>query len=99
MRNVIHLSATNQKHGRVTILFIDEIHRWSKAQQDALLPYVESGQIVLIGATTGNPSFTIIAPLISRARVFVFQAHGQEDVVQALQRGRVYLSAVFRLLS
>ncbi len=93
LRNVIHLSATNQKHGRVTILFIDEIHRWSKAQQDALLPYVESGQIVLIGATTENPSFTIIAPLVSRARVFVFQTHEQKDVVQALQRGKEYLGA------
>lgn len=57
-----------------TILFIDEIHRWNKAQQDVLLPYVESGLITLIGATTENPSFEVISALLSRTRIFVLQS-------------------------
>ena len=72
-----------------TILFIDEIHRWNKAQQDALLPYVEKGQITLIGATTENPSFEVISPLLSRARVFVLTKHSQEDLVKILNRAAV----------
>jgi putative ATPase len=63
-----------------TILFIDEIHRWNKAQQDALLPYVESGLITLIGATTENPSFEIISALLSRSRIFVLKSLGLEDL-------------------
>jgi putative ATPase len=63
-----------QRHGKRTLLFIDEIHRFSKAQQDALLPHVERGDITFIGATTENPSFEVIAPLLSRARVFSLQA-------------------------
>jgi len=63
-----------------TILFIDEIHRWNKAQQDALLPYVESGVVTLIGATTENPSFTVISPLLSRSRVFIFKEHTVSDI-------------------
>src|SRR3990172_7061682 len=59
-----------QATGRRTILFIDEIHRFNKAQQDAILPYVEDGTVILIGATTENPSFEVISPLLSRARVF-----------------------------
>jgi putative ATPase len=61
-------------HGKRTVLFIDEIHRFNKAQQDALLPHVERGDIIFIGATTENPSFEVIAPLLSRARVFTLQA-------------------------
>src|SRR5437868_8574043 len=59
-----------RKLGQKTILFIDEIHRWNKAQQDALLPHVENGTITLIGATTENPYFEINAPLLSRSRIF-----------------------------
>jgi putative ATPase len=69
-----------------TIIFIDEIHRFNKAQQDALLPYVENGTITLIGATTENPSFEIIAPLLSRTRVFVLQQHQPEDLEQVISR-------------
>ncbi len=64
---VIALAKENQKQGKSTILFIDEIHRWNKSQQDALLPYVENGLLTLIGATTENPSFEVISPLLSRA--------------------------------
>ncbi len=71
--------------GRPTILFIDEIHRWSKTQQDVLLPLVEKGDISLIGATTENPSFTIIAPLLSRARVFVFNKLTAAEILPALK--------------
>jgi putative ATPase len=63
-----------------TILFLDEIHRWNKAQQDTLLPYVENGTITLIGATTENPSFEVISALLSRCRVFVFKSHEKKDL-------------------
>src|SRR5438132_6085802 len=72
--------------GRRTILFVDEIHRFNKAQQDAFLPYVERGSVTLIGATTENPSFEIISALLSRCRVFVLNALTDEDVVKVLQR-------------
>lgn len=68
------------------LVFIDEIHRFNKAQQDAFLPIVESGKIVLIGATTENPSFEIIAPLLSRARVFVLNQLDHEDLEEVIQR-------------
>jgi putative ATPase len=69
-----------------SILFIDEIHRWNKAQQDALLPYVEKGIITLIGATTENPSFSVNSALLSRCRVFVFNPHTVSDIITALKR-------------
>lgn len=69
-----------------TILFVDEIHRFNKAQQDAFLPHVESGLITLIGATTENPSFEIITPLLSRSRVLVLQPHAKEDLMDILRR-------------
>lgn len=75
-----------EKENLRTILFIDEIHRWNKAQQDALLPYVEQGEIILIGATTENPSFEIIRALLSRSRVFVLKSLGEEDLVQVIKR-------------
>src|SRR6201999_1667788 len=74
------------KFGSRTILFIDEIHRFNKAQQDAFLPYVERGAIRLIGATTENPSFEINAALLSRCRVYTLQALSQEDIIALLQR-------------
>ena len=69
-----------------TILFVDEIHRFNKAQQDAFLPHVESGLITLIGATTENPSFEVISPLISRSRVIVLEYLGKNDVVKIIKR-------------
>lgn len=69
-----------------TVLFIDEIHRWNKAQQDALLPYVEKGLITLIGATTENPSFEIIGALLSRSRVFILKHLENSDIVKILER-------------
>ncbi|MDD5043198.1 MAG: replication-associated recombination protein A [Patescibacteria group bacterium] len=71
---------------RRTILFIDEIHRWNKAQQDALLPYVEKGVITLIGATTENPSFEIIGALLSRSRVFILKPLGDKDIIKIIKR-------------
>ena len=76
---VIIKKAEEEKE-KQTILFIDEIHRWNKAQQDSLLPYVESGLITLIGATTENPSFEVISALLSRSRVFVLQSLPQEHL-------------------
>ena len=75
-----------QAYQKQTILFVDEIHRFNKAQQDAFLPHVEAGALILIGATTENPSFEVIAPLLSRSRVLVLQALSQEDVVKILER-------------
>ena len=71
---------------RPTILFVDEIHRFNKAQQDAFLPHVEKGSITLIGATTENPSFEVIAPLLSRSRVVVLQPLSESDLMQLLKR-------------
>src|SRR5207247_7558784 len=68
LRKVIEQAEENLKKKKKTILFIDEIHRWNKAQQDSLLPYVESGLITLIGATTENPSFEVISALLSPSR-------------------------------
>ena len=72
--------------GRRTIVFIDEIHRFNKAQQDAFLPYVERGDIILIGATTENPSFEINAALLSRSRVYMLRALTTEEIVDLLRR-------------
>ena len=73
-------------HGQRTILFIDEIHRFNKAQQDVVLPYVEGGTLVLIGATTENPSFEVIAPLLSRCRVFTLEPLTEEQVGDIVRR-------------
>jgi putative ATPase len=75
-----------RKAGRRTILFIDEIHRFNKAQQDAFLPYVERGDIILIGATTENPSFEVNAALLSRSKVFNLRALTVEEIVTLLER-------------
>ena len=72
--------------GKKTILFIDEIHRFNKAQQDFLLPFVESGTITLIGATTENPSFEVISPLLSRSRVFVLQSLTENHILVIINR-------------
>ncbi len=85
IREVMNQAETSRLLGQRTILFIDEIHRFNKAQQDAFLPYVEKGSIVLIGATTENPSFEINSALLSRCQVFVLQPLTVEDIVQLLQ--------------
>jgi putative ATPase len=74
------------QHGRKTVLFVDEIHRFNKAQQDALLPHVERGTVVLFGATTENPSFEVIAPLLSRSRVVVLNPLGEAEMRQIVER-------------
>ncbi len=73
-------------HGERTLLFVDEIHRFNKAQQDAILPYVEDGTVIFIGATTENPSFEVNAPLLSRARVFVLHPLSDEDIGKVIDR-------------
>ena len=73
-------------HGQATILFVDEIHRFNKAQQDVILPHVEDGTVTLIGATTENPSFEVIAPLLSRSRVFALQSLAAEEVEAIVSR-------------
>jgi putative ATPase len=75
--------------GRATILFLDEVHRFNKAQQDLFLPFVEDGTIVFIGATTENPSFEVVSALLSRARVYVLKPLGAADITQLLQRALV----------
>ncbi len=74
------------KTGRPTIIFVDEIHRFSKSQQDTMLPYVEEGSVILIGATTENPSFEIIPALLSRCRVFTFKPLSKENVMVILKK-------------
>ncbi len=71
------------------ILFLDEIHRFNKAQQDFLLPYVETGELTLIGATTENPSFEVIAPLLSRCRVFVLNEFSDDEMRKIIKRTKV----------
>ena len=75
-----------RRYGRRTIVFVDEVHRFNRAQQDAFLPHVEAGNIVLIGATTENPSFEVIAPLLSRMKVYVLKALAPEQIVGLLRR-------------
>jgi len=86
LRKVIDRAEQDRRLGTRTILFIDEIHRWNKAQQDALLPYVEHGTVTLIGATTENPSFEIIGALLSRSRVFILKYLETADIVNLIRR-------------
>ncbi|MDO8559614.1 MAG: replication-associated recombination protein A [bacterium] len=87
LREVVGQAEERRKlHGTRTVLFLDEIHRWNKSQQDALLPYVERGVVTLIGATTENPSFEVNAALLSRSRVFVFEQLSLEALSRILQR-------------
>jgi putative ATPase len=75
-----------QSHGKRTLLFVDEIHRFNRGQQDAVLPHVEDGTLILIGATTENPSFEVNAPLLSRCRVLILKPLTQEQIVRILQQ-------------
>ena len=85
IRAVMDRAEQSRRVGLRTVLFVDEIHRFNKAQQDAFLPYVEKGSIILIGATTENPSFEINAALLSRCRVFVLKALEEKDLVRLLE--------------
>lgn len=86
VRKVVERAKVNREDGKQTVLFVDEIHRFNKAQQDAFLPHVESGLITLIGATTENPSFEVIRPLLSRSRVLVLEAHTKDDIIAIISR-------------
>ncbi len=83
---VIDRAAQNRRLGMQTVLFVDEIHRFNKAQQDAFLPHVEDGTITLIGATTENPSFEVINPLLSRSRVLVLEPLTKDDITHILEK-------------
>ena len=85
IRNVMEKAEMNRQIGQRTIVFVDEIHRFNKAQQDAFLPFVEKGSIILIGATTENPSFEVNGALLSRCRVFVLQPLAAEDLLKMLR--------------
>jgi len=87
IKDVMEIAQVEQKtHNKRTIIFIDEIHRFNKAQQDAFLPYVEEGTIILIGATTENPSFEIISALLSRCKVFVLNKLNENEITVLLKR-------------
>ncbi len=86
IKNVMTQAEQARKLGEKTIVFVDEIHRFNKAQQDAFLPFVEKGSIILIGATTENPSFEVNSALLSRCKVFVLQGLNTEDLVKLLKR-------------
>ena len=86
IREVMNQAENSRRMGIRTVLFVDEIHRFNKAQQDAFLPYVEKGSIILIGATTENPSFEINGALLSRCKVFVLKALEEKDLVKLLKQ-------------
>ncbi|MBR5423561.1 MAG: replication-associated recombination protein A [Clostridia bacterium] len=86
IRAVMQKADDNRSTGEKTIVFVDEIHRFNKAQQDAFLPFVEKGSIILIGATTENPSFEVNGALLSRCKVFVLKALSEDDILLLLQR-------------
>ncbi len=86
LRKALEQAQKARAYGRKTIIFIDEIHRFNKAQQDFLLPFVETGKITLIGATTENPSFRIVAPLLSRVQVFRLNPLSREELLFILKR-------------
>ena len=88
VRKVVERAQQNHRLAQITVLFVDEIHRFNKAQQDAFLPYVESGVLTLVGATTENPSFEVIGPLLSRMRVVVLQKLKTDEIVTILTRAR-----------
>lgn len=92
IREVMKQADANHNFGERTILFVDEIHRFNKAQQDAFLPFVEKGSIILIGATTENPSFEINGALLSRCKVFVLKPLNIDDITGLLRRGLSFLN-------
>ncbi len=94
IRDAVARAENNRAMGRHTILFVDEIHRFNKSQQDALLPHVESGLVTFIGATTENPSFEVVGALLSRAQVYVLQSLAREDLLSLFERVRQNMNDV-----
>src|SRR5262249_11935471 len=86
LKKVFDEARERRETGQGTLLFVDEIHRFNRAQQDSFLPVMEDGTIVLVGATTENPSFELIAPMLSRARVLVFKSLGSDAIEKLLAR-------------
>src|SRR5436853_2060247 len=93
LRKVVAEAKVHRRAGLRTILFVDEIHRFNKAQQDAILPHVEDGTVTLIGATTENPSFEVISPLLSRSRVFRLEQLDRDELKEVVERGLEELNA------
>jgi len=91
IREAVATARQAQTQGQRTILFVDEVHRFNKAQQDAFLPYVESGLLTFIGATTENPSFEVNSALLSRARVYVLEPLGEPEMLQLIRRALTHL--------
>src|SRR6516162_3193115 len=91
LKKVFDVARLRRETGQGTLLFVDEIHRFNRAQQDSFLPVVEDGTIVLVGATTENPSFELIAPLLSRSRVLVFKRLEDDALETLLQRAEQHL--------
>lgn len=96
IREIMKQAEDNKKFGTRTILFVDEIHRFNKAQQDAFLPFVEKGSIILIGATTENPSFEINGALLSRCKVFVLKPLSPDDLIKLLRRALEFLGKNYK---
>jgi putative ATPase len=86
LKKVFEAARLRRQNGRQTLLFVDEIHRFNRAQQDSFLPVMEDGTVILVGATTENPSFELNAALLSRARVLVFHTLGEESLEKLLAR-------------
>jgi putative ATPase len=86
LRKILKIALANQQYNKKTVLFLDEIHRWNKAQQDVLLPHVESGILILIGATTENPSFEVNSALLSRSKVFVLKSLEPKDLEGIIEK-------------
>lgn len=95
IRQAVERAQQNRANGRRTILFVDEVHRFNKAQQDAFLPHVESGLLTFIGATTENPSFEVNNALLSRARVYVLQTLARDELAELLSRAEQELQVTF----
>lgn len=98
IRAAIEKAQENLIYGKHTLLFIDEIHRFNKAQQDALLPYTESGLVTFIGATTENPSFEVNSALLSRAQVYVLEPLSEDELRQLFQKHIKQFCPIFNLM-
>ncbi|MCL2398001.1 MAG: replication-associated recombination protein A [Defluviitaleaceae bacterium] len=99
VRTVMDAAQTQQQWGKKTIVFVDEIHRFNKSQQDAFLPYVENGSVILIGATTENPSFEVNSALLSRCKVFLLYGLTADDISELLNRAITHFCADTSLVS
>jgi len=99
VRTVMDAAQTQQQWGKKTIVFVDEIHRFNKGQQDAFLPYVENGSVILIGATTENPSFEVNSALLSRCKVFLLYGLTNDDILELLNRAVAHFCADAELVA